>query len=322
MDARITKQRLGNLISYDWLKMLGTILAFVLVLALLFTMTATRPRREQEFYVYAHTDLQAGTSFGDLGDTLLDRGVFSYDILTVTAESFSGNSYADAVFQARRAAGQGTVTFLTDNTTYETDEAGNIVYDEQGEPKIASYSELYNMAGGNAVRADSLSAGAIYDTAYYLQRCETYLTGFFGDDWQTSDEVDGQTTPEQSFERNRKDKRFRSEEARAEGIALERERILKLREDYLFVQAAFADGTLSHTVYTYESENGETSTQSIGINVGGLNKLKDLVYYTDDAGNRTTANVNLAILYNSSLEDSQLLFETVSFLRYLVETYR
>ena len=67
MDARITKQRLSNLISYDWLKMLVTILVFVLVLVLLFTMTATRPRKDQEFAIYAHTDLQTDRAFSSLG---------------------------------------------------------------------------------------------------------------------------------------------------------------------------------------------------------------------------------------------------------------
>ena len=130
MDARITRQRLGNLISYDWLKMLGTILAFVLVLVLLFTMTATRPRQDQEYGIYAYTDVQAGENFSDLGDALMEKKVFSYDVLTATAESFAGNSYADSVFQARRAAGQGTVMFMTDNPTYETDENGEYVLDE------------------------------------------------------------------------------------------------------------------------------------------------------------------------------------------------
>ena len=58
MDARITKQRLANLISYDWLKILVTIAAFVLVLVVLFTTTATRPAKEQQIAIYAHTDLQ------------------------------------------------------------------------------------------------------------------------------------------------------------------------------------------------------------------------------------------------------------------------
>lgn len=37
MDAKITKQRLGLLLSYDWIKIIGICAAAVLVWALLFT---------------------------------------------------------------------------------------------------------------------------------------------------------------------------------------------------------------------------------------------------------------------------------------------
>ena len=53
MDARITKQRLGNLLSYDWLKMLIAIVIAVFLIILLFTMTATRVTNAQTFAVYA-----------------------------------------------------------------------------------------------------------------------------------------------------------------------------------------------------------------------------------------------------------------------------
>ena len=145
MDARITKQRLGNLISYDWLKMLVTIVCFVLVLVLLFTMTATRPRNTQEYGVYAYTDLSTTSSFSNLGETLLERDVFSYDILAVSAEGFSGNNYASATYSARRAAGQGTVMLLTDNRVYQTD--------ENGEPVVETESQLYSFTGGVAFNA-------------------------------------------------------------------------------------------------------------------------------------------------------------------------
>lgn len=320
MDARITKQRLSNLISYDWLKMLVTILVFVLVLVLLFTMTATRPRKDQEFAIYAHTDLQTDRAFSSLGDTLEEKKVFSYDILSVTTEGFSGNNYASATFTARRAAGQGTVMFMTDNPTYKKDENGNDVLDENGERVIETQSELYQFAAG-AIDENSITLGAVYDTEYYFSLCEDYLVQFFGDDWTTSDTLDGVRTIEESFARNEKDKRYRSDESKVQGLEDERERVLQLREDYIAVQKAFDEGKLSHTVYEFE-EDGKTYEKSLGINVGGLNLLKNLVYYTDSAGARTTKNVNLVIFYNNYLDGADLCFETVSLLRYLVETYQ
>ncbi len=38
MDARITKQRLSNMLSYDWLKILAAIAAAALALALFYAV--------------------------------------------------------------------------------------------------------------------------------------------------------------------------------------------------------------------------------------------------------------------------------------------
>lgn len=54
MDAKITKQRLGLLLSYDWIKILGICAAAVLVWALLFTTMATRATNGQSFEMYLY----------------------------------------------------------------------------------------------------------------------------------------------------------------------------------------------------------------------------------------------------------------------------
>ena len=318
MDARITKQRLANLISYDWIKILCTILAAILVLVLLFTMAATRPHSTQQYYVYTYTDLSAGADFTDLADDLKAKHVFSYDILEVSAENFDSSSSGSTVYTVRRSAGMGNVLFVTDNPAYETDEDGNTVLDEEGKPVVAAQSTLYTMASSGLVANDASTAGVAYDTVYYMDACERYLKQFFGDDWRTSDAFDGTLTPEACFTaRNDGDKRYRTDEARAQGVADEKARLLQLREDYLVVDAAFESGVFTHTAY--ENELGETDYP--GINVGGLNTLHDLVYYVDGE-TRSTENVNLILLFNGPLAQNDLRFESISFLNYLLTQYQ
>lgn len=320
MDARITKHRLANLVSYDWLKMLVTIAAFVLVLILLFTMTATRPKQWQEYTVYAYTDLSATTEFSGLGADIESRGALSYDVLSVTTESFSASSYSSTIYTARRAAGQGTVMFMTDNRVYKTDEDGNEVI-EDGEKVIAQESQLYSFAFDGAYSGPGTPT-VVYDTQYYMEQCEAYLCEFFGDDWRTDAAFDGERTPREAFlARNGDDKRYKTQEQKEAGVKEEEQRLLDLREDYLAVDAAFDAGTLSHTVHTRTEEDGTPVSRSIGINVEGLAQLKKLVYYKDGEGKQTTENVNLVILYNNYLNGNDLNFETVSFLNYLLEHY-
>ena len=54
MDAKITKTRLGLLLSYDWIKIVGSWVAVVLLWLLIFTMTATRATTGQSFELYAY----------------------------------------------------------------------------------------------------------------------------------------------------------------------------------------------------------------------------------------------------------------------------
>lgn len=318
MDARITKQRLSNLISYDWIKILCTVAAALLVLSLLFAVTATRPLSSQQYNIFVFTDLSVDTSFSQLADELEEDDVFSYDILTVGTEAFTGTT-GNTTYGLRRSVGTGNVLFVTDNPVYEQDEAGNPVLDEEGDPVIETQSTLYSLAMGITVANDEANAGGVYDTVYYMDACERYLAEFFGDDWRSSDAFDGSRSPEESFyARNGSDKRYRTEQSRAQGVEDEKARLLELREDYLAVDAAFDEGLFTHT--SYENDWGEAS--NLGINVGGLHGLKNLVYYTDGENSRTTENINLVLLFNGKDAQNDLRFESISFLNYLLENYR
>ena len=51
MDAKITKLRLSRMLSYDWLKIVGTAVGVIIVWVLIFTMTATRITPAQTFTI-------------------------------------------------------------------------------------------------------------------------------------------------------------------------------------------------------------------------------------------------------------------------------
>ena len=320
MDARITKQRLGNLLSYDWLKMLVTIAIFVFLVVLLFTMTATRVTNAQTFTVYAYNDVTAGRDFNSLADKLKDEDVLSYDILETTTEKFSADSQYD-LYSLRRTTGEGTVMFVSDVRVYETDDDGNPVPDENGDPKIETESALYSLAMGSTVDSEDPISGTLYDCKYYIESCAEYLSGFFEGDWETSNTLDEAAVRASFLERNSGDKRYKNDEAREKGIADERQRILDLRDDYLVVLQCFENGTFKYTEYTAKNVDGSSFTSVLGINLGGLEKIADLAYYTDGEGNQVVSNLNLVILYNNFHEANGLRFEPVTFLRYLYEEY-
>ena len=320
MDARITKHRLANLISYDWLKMLVVIAAAVLLVILIFLMSATRVTNAQTFTIYAYTDLTAGADFNGFPDRLKEEGVFSYDILETRSEKFSDNSAYD-LFDLRRTTGEGTVLFVSDVRVYATNEDGSPALNEDGSQKIEQESALYSVAMGSAIATDTPTSGTVYDSKFYLASCEAYLKEFFGENWKENAAPDEAAVRTSFLSRNQNDKRYRTQESREAGIEDERQRLLDLKEDYLFVTALFENGTFTHTEYEGENEDGTTFTSALGVNVGKLPRIGDLVYYTDDAEARHTERLNLVILYNNFKEAMGLRFEPVTFLRYLYEEY-
>ena len=59
MDAKITKKRLSEMLQYDWIKILGVIVAAIIVWELIFTMTAVRVSNGQNFKIYYYPTLSA-----------------------------------------------------------------------------------------------------------------------------------------------------------------------------------------------------------------------------------------------------------------------
>lgn len=301
MDARITKQRLGNLLSYDWLKILLAIAASVAVLVMFFTMVAARPTAGQTFTVYGYTDVVPGSDQTVLANRLQDKGVFSYDILKMQSESFYNNSYAGAAYEARRSSGEGTVMFLSDYVSEADREAGK--------------TGTLSMMASSALIGDTMYL--FYNPVKFMSDTEEYLASFFAGDWRAAEAPSDEAVRAAFEARNGNDKRFRySSEKYEKGVVQEEERILKLRADYLAVESAFESGTFTYTEYT--AEDGKT--YPIAINVGRLPSITELYYYVDESGNRSAEQLNLMIFDNGdNLGDLQ--YDTISFLKYLVEQY-
>lgn len=310
MDARITKARLANQLSYDWLKILISVAAVVVAVCVLFTSIATHPRAGQTYEIYAYSDVSAGADFYTLSEDIEKHRVFSYDILEFVNEGFANNPYASAAFTGRRSAGAGTSMFITDypvdDGNEETEDVGN----------LTAFVEGYRTFDDEG----RYGLHILLDTEEFFEDAAEYVAQYFGADWRSAAEPDEAKVREAFLARNGKDKRFKTQAAKEAGVEAERARLEKLRGDLLFLEDAFAAGTLSHK--TVETSDGERYT--VAISLAKLTRIADLVYYPlgegDDA-TRATDELYL-VLFNNGDRDGDLKYETVSLLRYFVEEYR
>jgi len=202
LDAKITKQRLGNLLAYDWLKIVVCIAAAVALLSIFFTMVGTTPTEAQTFEVYAYTDVGAGSDFYNMSDAFEEKKIFSYEILESNFNSFSGNAYAGSAYTARRAAGEGTAMFVTDVTVVDDD--GNVTSESTLKAMTARESDgaCYGLYAGEE------DTGGFWDTQYFIEVwCKEYLAKFY--DTESYEKLEGfdARVEEHFLARNAKDKR-------------------------------------------------------------------------------------------------------------------
>ena len=298
MDARITKQRLGNMLAYDWLKIIGVIALAAVFFSMFFMMIGTRPTDGQTFYVYAYDGVSVGADFSELETSMKSQGVFGYDILKTGSENFTSNGmYGNTVFNSRRGAGEGRVLFISD-----------IRKEENG--KVSS--KLLNFIDYEGTPRESF--GFCIDPQEFLQDCRTYLETFFGED--LAGEINQAQVREAFLARNKKDARFRTAKKKEKGVALEAQRLELLKKDYLYVISQIGQ-SLDYVTYT-----SEIKTHIIGFSMKALN-LTPLVYYTEEVeGEKVQKNSEIALcIFNNGTREKDLKYETVNFLAYLSRTY-
>lgn len=314
MDARITKQRLGNLLSYDWLKIVGIIIAAAALISVLFTMIRTRPKDYQEYQVFYYGDVvmtQEGSA--SLKDELEKR--FSFDILEVTSEGFTEARMGSAAFVARRGVLEGSVFFLSDFSASEDEKSDFATMCTNGLAAPGTPSE---------------AMGMFCELPAYFEELEGYLVRFFGEEWRTGtlDEAEARAC---FLARDSKDKRFKTAAQKETGVSLECERLNTLRENYLYVlEHGFeagvgnADSTLSFTDFVsdgYDTAEGHVDcAYPVGIDLSKFNRITDLCYYLDADGHQAKQKLEL-LIFNNGSAFADMRYETVTLLRYLLETY-
>ena len=313
MDARITKQRLGILLSYDWLKILGVIAVAVTALCVLFTVIATRPTTAQMYDVYTYGGLRIGDESAGFVRSI--EGRFSYDILTVGMQNFEDGSLGEQALTARRGVLEGDAVFAADYTEKE-DEA-------------TPFTRLCR--GYTHYEGPEKGLSGFYDIPAFMRDAERYLANYFDDTLTDEDETLTRETPieertEEAFNRrNGADKRFKTAAQKLVGVAKERERVLSMRKNYIAVQEAFERGDLTTVDYEYTVGSAEEDVElpkhyaTVGICLQKLTGIEQLFYYIKDG--RPCPERLVLLFFDNGARETETKFENLALIAYLLENY-
>ena len=329
MDAKITKLRLSRMLSYDWIKIIACSVAAIVIWSLVFTMTKTQITPAQQFTVFNYRgNVTLGSKFGASYQALIDKGVFSYEVLeTNTNDLTTSGDYAETILQTRFATDEGDVLFVS-----LEDDPNSEYVDEAGETQYLSYYQSFlNGWISYAYRLDG-------ENGYFAQM-ERYLNSFYKDGYDNEDSVLDTALIESTFRariKATKDKRFKKESQIQQGIQDEIARIQKYRQALIdfnwYLKEGYVEFTEGTVTYTYES-GVQTYTGKYAINLcpdvekmGGLQEyISYYANYVDENGEtktKTTAeNMQIVILDMPGMRP-EFQYESLLYINWVIESYR
>ena len=344
MDAKITKLRLSRMLSYDWLKIIGTAAAAIVVWVLIFTMTATRITSAQTFTLCNYVgNVSLDTEFINEFYKARKDGVFTGEVLEQGVVDLPTNGeYASQVLQARVATEEGDVMFVSTQpdkaTKYEepvlNPETGEAVLDpETGKPmKETKYTATYLQTFLSGYRFDLHNLSLTSENGYFKQM-ENYLNRYYTD-YQNADSLNEEKVEEAFLARIKrtKDKRYKKQAQIQKGVDEAIERMQKYREALLSFYKYLDEGVIALTETTYKQEGayGFEFTGTYSINLCPNEKMSKLskyvcyaVEYEDENGDTqitTTAQDMNVCLFNMNGKEEEFRYEGLLYITHLIDS--
>lgn len=317
MDAKITKKRLSAMLSYDWLKIVGTAAAVIVVWLLIFQMTATRIMPSQQFVVVNYSsnlmlDDEFNNHFYDSKDIL------SHDIIEMEALDMVTNPAANEVFQARVELGDFDAMFISQ----QGDENTLVKNDDENAPKEYGRTYLETFLCAYRFRAYDLDLAA--ENNYFAQ-LESYLAPYYNDQGDLNAQKVGEDF--RARVKRMKDKRYKTEEKIQEGIATDIDRIQKYKTSldlfYEYLEKGYI--SLQATTHTPDESYNYEWTATCAINIcpsttteeakAAIAKL--VRYQTEDE--KVSAENMCVVLFNGEEKEAAYRFEGLVYVMNLVE---
>lgn len=275
MDAKITKNRLVQMLSYDWIKIAATALAVIFFWMLIFTWSATRITNTQKFVIHNYFGVSLGDGYYTAGYNGFGKGkVFSYEVFeTENVNLNQGEDVSYQLLEARYGVGEMDVILIADilNPTAYFDKDGNQISSssitENTEYTQKSYLETFcksaYLKGATRLDDGENTDGFFTQMKKYLSQFYTVLSETektFGEIKLTVADFDESSLDTQTVKdlfkaraTANKDKRFKTDEEWQKGYADEIARIQSYQKAYEEFFTYLEGGYISFTVWNYEN---------------------------------------------------------------------
>lgn len=306
MDAKITKQRLSRLLSYDWIKIVALCLAAILVWSLVFTMTATKITASQQFTVFNYT-YNGGfkdSFYSHYGKIFRDK-TFSYEVIETNQQDLatSGEENAYTLLEARLGTSEGDVMFIP----HIDDPATKIEPTEEGGEVTYQYKHTEVFFNGWYYY--------VADIDKYLASLQQYLNGYYENGVLNEQKVI------QDFDariKRNKDKRFRKAKDIESGRGAEIDRIQKYAAALAQFNGYLQSGLIELVNLEVKAKDGTViRSGNYAVNLcpdkEKMGNLKNIAYYNVDGDGVKESAENMCVMF-FDLKDVEDTFEYESLL--------
>ncbi len=333
MDIKITGNRFKNLLSYEWVKILISIVAGIVVWSLLFTTLATRATIGEQFVfvIYENVStLGSNSKNHEYLSELKKNNVLSYDVLDLSVSSIStaGQYTAGYMLSLRVATQEGDVMLISDGSAVTVEEGS------EEDPTAEIQSAINNRY--------------FYDFQVFLSEARRYCVenGFIVEstDENLANYIVNEDVIREYFLNVRLKsaknyrKTFRTEAQKKEGVRLEIARIKAIYDNYLYVTQAISKAKAEDADFLwygnlqYFDDNGKIIEDKTEVHPFGIDLAKLNAPFTEDkpkienrwytyANGKTTAKGLVMCVFNFNGYQYDLQFESLAFIRNVIETY-
>lgn len=329
MDIKVTGNRLKNLLSYEWVKIIVSIVAGVVVWSLLFTTLATRATVGEQFVfvIYENVStLGSNSKNNEYLSELKKNNVLSYDVLDLSVSNIAsaGQYTAGYMLSLRVTTQEGDVMLISDGRAVKMEEGS----DEDPTAEIQS----------------AINNRYFYDFQVFLDEARRYCVsnGFITEnasDYTVNEDVIREyflNVRLKSAKNYRKT--FRTEAQKREGVRLEIARIKAIYDNYLYVTQAIAKAKAENADFLWYGnlqffdDNGKVIENRTEVHPFGIDLAKLNAPFTEDkpkvenrwytyANGKTTAEGLVMCVFNFNSHQYDLQFESLAFIRNVIETY-
>ncbi len=336
MDAKITKKRLGHMLSYDWISIIIGAIVAIVVWSLVFTMTATRITSAQQFTVFNYMGNLSfsNTNFYDVYGKAFMDGKFSAEVLEL--EDFDlpmQEEVASTLLEGHLGTNNGDLVFAANIFDEKSQGYKDPVTEEE-----KHYTYLEEFLRGYHYHLFNLDTEAENG---FFKRMEAYLNVYFEGGYENG--TLNKTKAEADFRariKANKDKRYKKEEQILVGLEQDYERLEKYRdalvEFYGYLDAGYVrvektqirDMQDPSKIVTegYFTLNLCPATDALG-NENPMKKLSETLgyatTYVDEQGEEkpTTSAIDMHVgIFNMSGVELGYEYEGLLFINVLIST--